>query len=167
MEQDFKYSNHDVAVIYNEDEAQAVLEGLKCIQAEQDIHTDDVVVITPNWVDNQKPNSSEAVVVGPETLRTIIRWVKARNPRRIVVATGSANGNTELVMKDVGYDVVLQQEQVEFIDFNQGPYVELKLNHPKPATIKVNNLINEMTYYISFTQLKNMKKQRCLQALKM
>jgi uncharacterized protein (DUF362 family) len=154
MEQDFKYSNHEVAVIYNENESQAVLDGLKCIQADQDICSDDVVVITPNWVDNKKPNPSEAVVVGPETLRTIIRWVKARNPRRVIVATGSANGNTLQVMKDVGYDIVLQQEQVEFIDFNHGPYVELKLDHKKPNTIKVNEIINQMTYYISFTQLK-------------
>jgi uncharacterized protein (DUF362 family) len=154
MEQQFKYDNHEVAIIYNENESEAVLTGLKSIQAEKDIHSDDVVVLTPNWDNNQKKNPSDGVVVGPETLRTIIRWVKVRNPKRIIVATGSGGGNTEQVMKDIGFDRIIQEEQVEFIDFNKGPYVELKLNHNKPNSIKVNKIIDEITYYISFTQLK-------------
>lgn len=153
MEQNFNYDNHDVAIICNENESQAVLDGLKNIQAEQDIKGEDIVVITPNWVNNQKTNPADGVVVGPETLRTIIKWVKERHPRRIVVATGPSS-NTDQIMKDVGYDKIINEEQVEFIDFNKGPYVELKLNHDKPNTIKVNKIIEEMTYYISFTQLK-------------
>ncbi|MDF2613968.1 MAG: hypothetical protein K0S71_1754 [Clostridia bacterium] len=154
MKQQANYTNHDVAIIYNENESQAVLSALQCIQAERDIKSDDVVVITPNWVNNEKINPSDGVVVGPETLRTIIKWVKARSPRRIIIATGSGSGNTKQVMEQVGFDRVIQEEQVEFIDFNMGPYVELQLNHEKPSTIKVNKIINEMTYYISFTQLK-------------
>jgi len=154
MKEHFNYSNHDVAIIHNENESEAVLNGLKCIQAEQDINSDDIVVITPNWVNNERTNPSDGVVVGPETLRAVIKWVKARSPRRIIVATGSGSGNTKQVMQEVGFDHVIQEEQVEFIDFNTGPYVELTLNHKKPSTIKVNKIINEMTYYISFTQLK-------------
>ncbi|HEX3021409.1 MAG TPA: DUF362 domain-containing protein [Lachnospiraceae bacterium] len=154
MELEFNYDNHDVAVAYNENESEAVISALKSIQAESDIKSEDVVVITPNWVNNQKPNPADGVVVGPETLRTILRWVKERSPRRIVVATGSGGGNTEQVMREVGYDQVMKEEQVEFIDFNKGPYIELKLNHTKPQSIKVNSIIQEMTYYISFTQLK-------------
>ncbi len=154
MNQHFNYSNHDIAVIHNENESEAVLSGLKCIQAEQDIKRDDVVVLTPNWVNNERTNPSDGVVVGPETLRTIIKWIKARNPRRIIVATGSGSGNTRQVMRAVGFDQVIKEEQVEFIDFNLGPYVELILHHKKPNAIKVNKIINEMTCYISFTQLK-------------
>lgn len=154
MELEFNYDNHDVAVAYNENESEAVLTALKSIQAESDIKGEDVVVVTPNWVNNQKPNPADGVVVGPETLRTILRWVKERGPKRIVVATGSGGGNTEQVMQEVGYDKVIQEEQVEFIDFNKGPYIELKLNHAKPQSIKVNTILQEMTYYISFTQLK-------------
>ncbi|HEX3022915.1 MAG TPA: DUF362 domain-containing protein [Lachnospiraceae bacterium] len=154
MELEFNYDNHDVAVGYNENESEAVLTALKNIQAESDIKGEDVVVVTPNWVNNQKPNPADGVVVGPETLHTILRWVKERGPKRIVVATGSGGGNTEQVMQEVGYDKVIQEEQVEFIDFNKGPYIELKLNHAKPQSIKVNTILQEMTYYISFTQLK-------------
>lgn len=155
MKKDFNYSNHDVAIIHNENESEAVLAGLKCIQAEQDITSDDVVVLTPNWVNNEKTNPADGVVVGPETLRTIIKWIKERKPKRIVVATGSGTGNTKQVMEEVGFDRILQEEQVEFVDFNTGPYTSLTLNHNKPNTIQVNKIIEQMTYYISFTQLKS------------
>lgn len=154
MEHQFIYNNQEVAVVYNQNESEALLHGLNLIKADKDISNDDVVVLTPNWVNNQKPNPADGVVVGPETLRTIIRWVKSKNPRRIIIATGSGGGNTDQVMKEVGFDQVIKEEQIEFIDFNTGPYVQLKLNHTKPDLIKVNKIIEEMTYYISFTQLK-------------
>ncbi len=144
----------NVAIIYNTQESEGVLEALSKIQAQQDIGEEDIVVITPNWVNNQKPNPSDGVVVGPNTLRTILRWIKQSRPKRIIVATGSGGGNTEQVMKEVGYDKIIREEQVEFIDFNKGPYVTLELDHRKPAKILVNKIIEEMTYYISFTQLK-------------
>lgn len=154
MQQSITYNDHNVSIIYNEKETEAIQSALNSIQAESDISSDDVVVITPNWVNSEKPNPADGVVSGPETLRSILKWIKERNPKKIVVATGSGGGNTEQVMKEVGFDKVIQEEQVEFVDFNQGPYVELKLNHEKPNTIKVNKIIGEMTYYISFTQLK-------------
>lgn len=147
-------ANDDVLIVYNEQESQAILEGLTNIKAEQDINEEDVVVITPNWVNNQKPDPADGVVVGPQTLRTILKWIKQRNPRRIIVATGSGGGNTEQVMKEVGYDKIIKEEQAEFIDFNKGPYVTLKLDHHSPEKILVNRVFEEMTYYISFTQLK-------------
>jgi len=147
-------AEENVAVVYNEQESEAILEGLTIINAEKDIQTDDVVVITPNWVNNQKPNPADGVVVGPQTLRTIIRWIKQRHPQRIIVATGSGGGNTEQVMKEVGYDKIIKEEQVEFVDFNKGPYITLELEHIKPKKILVNKIFEEMTYYISFTQLK-------------
>lgn len=147
-------ANENVAIIYNKRESDGILDGLDKINAEQDIKESDIVVITPNWVNNQKPNPSDGVVVGPKTLRTILRWIKQRHPKRIIVATGSGSGNTEQVMKDVGYDKIIKEEQVEFIDFNKGPYITLELEHSKPEKILVNKIFEEMTYYISFTQLK-------------
>ena len=148
------YDKNDVAIIYNENESQAILDGLKNLQAEQQITSTDVVVLTPNWVNNTKTNPADGVVVGQESLRTVIKWIKERNPKRIIVGCGSGNGDTPQVMKDVGYDKIINEEQVEFIDFNKGPYVDLPINNNKPNKIKVNSILSEMTYYISFTQLK-------------
>lgn len=154
MDKIFQYENKSVAIIYNDNESEAVLEGLKRIHLEREITSEDVVVLTPNWVNKEKSDPAAGVVVGPETMRTIIGWIKEKHPKRIVVATGSGGGDTEQVMKEVGFDKIIQEEQVEFVDFNRGPYVEIQLNHEKPKTTKLNKIYEEMTYYISFTQLK-------------
>jgi uncharacterized protein (DUF362 family) len=57
-------------------------------------------------------------------------------------------------MKTVGYDKIIEEEKVEFIDFNKGPYIDLNLDHPILGKIKINKIYDEMTKLISFTQLK-------------
>lgn len=149
-------SNNDVAITkcISKKESKAVIEGLNLIKASIIINEEDVVVIVPNWVNAEKPAPEDAVVVGPNTLQDIIKWVKEENPKRIVVASGSGGGDTLDVMKKVGYDKVIEDEQVEFIDLNKGPYTDLELNHDKPSKIKINKIYGEMTKLISFTQLK-------------
>lgn len=72
----------DIGIAMNSDESQAIIESLNLIQADTMINANDVVVITPNWV---KPAGTKTGdVVSPESLRTIIRFVKKNNPRRIL-----------------------------------------------------------------------------------
>lgn len=149
-----KYTKHDVSVSYSENESKAILDSISNLNIENEITTDDVVVIIPNWVNNDKPNPQDGVVVGPESLRTIIKWAKKNNPKRVVVATGSGSKSTKTVMKQVGYDKIISEENIEFIDFNSGPYTKLKLNNKKPCVIDINTILDEVTYLISFTQLK-------------
>ncbi len=150
------YENNNVAITktMSKKEINAVLEGLNLIKADSLINNDDVVVIVPNWVNKNKPHPKHGVVVGTDTLKGIIKWIKDQKPKRIVVATGSGGGDTLEVMKEVGYDKVILEEKIDFIDFNTGPYVEIELNHTKPNKIKINKIYNEMTKLISFTQLK-------------
>lgn len=145
----------DVAITRNFDEGQAVLEGLKLINAENLINEQDVVVITPNWVNDKKQHEKSGIVVGPQTLQTIIQFVKGRNPKRIVLACGSGGGDTPQVMTNVGYDKIIQQEGVEFIDLNVGPYMDLPINYDIFPSTKINQLLNETTVLLSFTQLKH------------
>lgn len=142
----------DIGIARNNDESTAINEALNLIQADNLINSNDVVVITPNWVQPQNPNTGD--VVGPESLRTIIKFAKKNNPRRIVVATGSAGKSTVEVMKEVGYEKVIQEECVEFIDVNHGPFTRINLNHNSPSATNLNKLFEEMTFLISFAQLK-------------
>jgi uncharacterized protein (DUF362 family) len=141
-----------VAITHNEDESQAVLEGLELIEAKSMIKQDDVVVITPNWVKKMLPPSG--VVVGNETLKTLLKYIKSCQPKRIVVASGSGGGDTKEVMKNGGFDEVLAEEGIEFIDLNEGPFITMELNHQRPHSTKLNRIFQEMTVLISFTQLK-------------
>lgn len=141
-----------VAITRNENESIAIDEGLKLIQFSSMIVPDDVVVITPNWVSAASPYSGR--VVGPESLRTIIRLVKRCNPKRIVVATGPGDEDVISLMEQVGFSKIIKEEDVDFINLNQGPFVSIELNHTCPSRICLNRLFEEMTFLISFTQLK-------------
>lgn len=160
------YNKSDIAITVNNNEKDAVSQGLELINANELINNDSVVVISPNWVNFKKPLPDSGVVVGTDTLRFILQWIKGHSPKRIIVGTGSGNGDTPGVMKAVGYEKIIKEEGVEFVDFNTGPYVELQLNHSKPSKIKVNQVMNEMTVYISFTQLKHHEEATMSAAIK-
>lgn len=136
----------------NEDESKCLLDALSLIQARNMVKSDDVVVITPNFVKNIPPE--KGVVSGNNTLRTLISFVKDLNPKRIVMACGSGSRETKDILDELGITELLQQESIEFVDLNHGPFTEVALNHNCPAKTKINTLINEMTFHISFTQLK-------------
>lgn len=141
-----------VAITRNDNEAVAIKEAIDLLQVTPSINNIDTVVITPNWVNQRTPDS--AVVVGTESLRQIIRLVKDRNPKRIVVATGTADGETKAVMDAVGYGKVISEEGVEFVDLNHGPFTRLPLNHSIVPATNINKLLDDTTVLISFTQLK-------------
>lgn len=142
----------DIGITKNDNESLAITEALNLIKADNLINSSDVVVITPNWVQQQAPQTG--VVVGPDSLREIIRFVKKSNPQRIVVATGSGEKDTAEIMRNVGFDKIIQTEGVEFVDLNKGPFNRIDLNHDSPAATNINKLYDEMTFLISFTQLK-------------
>ena len=153
-----------VAIVKNENEATAIYEALELLGYMSIINTNDVIVITPNWVKNQAPYSG--TVVGPESLRQIIRMVKSKNPKRVVVATGSADGENKDIMEQVGFGKVIAEEAVEFIDLNYGPYTSVTLNHSIIKQTKLNVLLNEATIIISFTQLKQHEEATISAAIK-
>ena len=150
------YNCSDVAITkcLVKKETNAVLDGLELIKANNLISREDVVVIVPNWVNKEKPDPKNGVIVGPETLKIIIQWVKEQKPKKIVVASGSGGGDTLEVMRSIGYDKVIKEQGVSFIDLNKGSYIDLELSHINPSKIKINNIYKEMTKLISFTQLK-------------
>lgn len=133
-------------------EGDAIRDGLNLIQGSNLINSNDVVVITPNWVNNRPPESG--TVVGVQSLQEIIRFVKESNPKRIVVAAGSGGKSTTEIMTAAGFDKIVKDEGVEFIDLNSGPFTRISLNHPYPSATNLNRLFDEMTFLISFTQLK-------------
>lgn len=142
----------DIGIARNENENLAIVEALSLIEADNLINGSDVVVITPNWVQQQTPQTG--VVVGSDSLGEVIRFAKKNNPKRIIVATGSGEKDTAEIMHEVGFEKIIKSEGVEFIDLNKGPFTRIDLDHDSPAATNVNKLYNEMTFLISFTQLK-------------
>jgi len=141
-----------VSITKNTNEQKAIVEALELLPMDQIIHPGDKVVITPNWVNAKSP--STGTVVGPESLRELIQIIKKYQPAKLIVATGSGGEGTDQIFKKIGYDKIIEEEGVEFIDLNYGPYTELELGHDVIKSTKINNLIDNLDVLISFAQLK-------------
>lgn len=141
-----------VAITLNPHEGTAVNEGFNLLGIDKIIGENDVVVITANWVKENSPETAD--VVGNYTLESILQYFKGLNPKRLIVAAGSGGGNTAEIMENVGYGKVIRETEAEFVDLNTGPFTQIKLNHEKPNSTDVNQIFNEMTFHVSFTQLK-------------
>ncbi|QHQ61696.1 DUF362 domain-containing protein [Anaerocolumna sedimenticola] len=141
-----------VSITKNESEQKSLTEALDLLPVKDIIRGGEVVVITPNWVNEKPPETG--TVVGPYTLQELIKYVKRFNPKEIIVATGSGGKETGTIFKNIGYDKIIEAEQVQFIDLNYGPYTELELEHSIVTKTKINTLIERMDVLISFSQLK-------------
>ncbi|WP_373601108.1 DUF362 domain-containing protein [Paraclostridium bifermentans] len=133
-------------------EGKALEKALDQLPINDIIKSGDNVVITPNWVKDYKPSSG--TVVGPDTLKRLIQYVKTKKPKSITIAVGAGGAKTPDVMKKNGYDKVIKDEGIEFIDMNYGPYIDLNINHSKIKSTPINEIINKADVIISFTQLK-------------
>ncbi len=152
-----------VSLVRSSTEQASVKEVLDLLPIKDIIHSGDRVVITPNWVSAKSP--ATAAVVGPQTLQALIRYVKDFQPEEIIIATGSGE-DTVRVFHQVGYDKIIEMEQVTFIDLNYGPYTELELDHNIIPRTKINQLIDHMDVLISFTQLKQHEEATMSAAIK-
>ncbi|MGJ7045261.1 DUF362 domain-containing protein [Thermoanaerobacterium thermosulfurigenes] len=141
-----------VAIASGLDEIQNLNTALNLLPLQNLIETGNTVVITPNFVKSKPPQSG--TIVGPDTLRALIRYVKSKNPGRIVIAAGSGGDPTPKVLSDNRFDKVISEEGIEFVDLNYGPYVELLLDDCLLKSTKVNELYEKMDVLISFTQMK-------------
>lgn len=141
-----------VAIEKGISEGKPLEKALDMLPINEIIKPGDKVVIAPNWVKDYKPSSG--TVVGPNTLRTLIRYIKEKNPKSITIAVGAGGAKTPDVMKNVGYDKILEEENIEFVDMNYGPYIDLDINHNIIKSTHINKIVNEADVIISFTQLK-------------
>lgn len=141
-----------VAITSGPDEIENLNNALNLLPLQNLIGSGNTVVITPNFVKSKPPQT--ATVVGPNTLKALIQFVKSKNPKRIVIAAGSGGDPTPKVMSDNGFDKIIQKEGVEFVDLNYGPYVELILDDCLVKSTKINELYEQIDVLISFTQMK-------------
>ena len=152
MRENRKIKEPIVAITKSMMEGKSLEKALDLLPIDQIIKKGDKVIITPNWVKDNSPK--EGVVVGPKTLQKLIQYVKTKEPSAIYIATGSGSIETPDVMTNVGYDKVIKEENVQFVDMNYGPFIELQLDHPIIKSTPINKIVDEADVIISFTQLK-------------
>lgn len=120
---------------------------------------DRLVAIKPN--DTWASSEDTTGVTQPDTLRAVIRQVKAYRPRHIVVSGGSGAAQTEEVFRITGMKRVIEEEKVEFFDHNGPPFMEVSLDYMPEAdfdgpqkTVFVNPRVLEYDCLIALNQLK-------------
>lgn len=133
-----------------------IKEALNLINADKVLKGSQTVVITANMVDNKSADSG--TVVHPDLLRKIIRYIKEFDVKRIVVAAGSGGAPTAQVFGEIGFNKIIEDEKVEFVDLNSGPYTEIKLSSRIVPITKINKLFDEADVHISFTPIKMHKE---------
>ena len=152
MRENRKIKEPIVAITKALTEGKSLEKALDLLPIDEIIKKGDKIIITPNWVKDKQ--AKEGVVVGPKTLQKLIQYIKTKEPSTIYIATGSGGVETTQVMTSVGYDKVIKEEEVEFVDMNYGPFVELELGHQIIRSTPINKVVEEADVIISFTQLK-------------
>lgn len=141
-----------VGVSHNVSEKLALREALSYLPLEGFMKGGETVVITPNLVNLNPPNLG--VTSGPESLRELLRFFKEKRAGRIVVATGSASCDTKKVEEQLNFNKIIQEEGVEFIDLNYGPYIDMPLGGNVIKETKINEILSKADIIVSTTQLK-------------
>jgi uncharacterized protein (DUF362 family) len=136
-----------VGIGNNKDETKALEEALSYLPWDNFIQSGSRVTITANLVNPNPPQ--EGVTVGQKTLQNLIRIIKQRQPGRVVVAGGSGGASTAQVLSQLGYDSIVRDEGIEFIDLNTGEFINLELKAGIVKATKVNRLITETDVLIS------------------
>lgn len=151
------------AIAQHSDEGTAIREALGHLPLWGVLPPGRTVVLVPNWVKALPPESG--AVVGPGSLRVVIEELKRLRPGRLVVAAGSGGDPTDKVFREVGYQKVLEEAGVEFVDLNHGPYTTVDLplldwdddglGVEYPTRLEVNRLYDEADAIVSYTVIKH------------
>ena len=126
--------------------------SLDMLPVDKIIKKGDKVIITPNGVKDKKPK--DGVVSGPKTLKKLIQYVKQREPSEIYIAFGSGGTDSMKVLQTAGFDKIIEEENVKFVDMNYGPFFDIELDGPILKSTPLNKVIEDADVIISFTQLK-------------
>ena len=141
-----------IAITKGMTEGHSLEKALDILPVDKIIKKGDKVIITPNGVKDKKPK--DGVVSGPKTLKKLIQYVKQREPSEIYIAFGSGGTDSMKVLQTAGFDKVIKEENVKFVDMNYGPFFDIDLDGPILKSTPLNKVIEDADVIISFTQLK-------------
>lgn len=140
------------------DIARAIADALGRLELEELVRGK-LVAVKPNETWASRDDTSG--VTQPDTLRAVLRHLKALRPRELVVTGGAGAAETDEVFRFAGLDEVLADEGVPLFDHNRPPFEAVKLRYapdrdvagPQPD-VYVNPRVLEYETLVSLAQLK-------------
>lgn len=148
----------EVIITRNDDIEAAVADALKHVPLEKLVRGK-VVAVKPN--DTYASATDKGGVTQPDTLRAVLRAVKAFEPRELVVTGGAGAAETDEVFRIAGLMEVVEEEGATFFDHNRPPFTSVELEYAPKADVKgpqtkvmVNPRVLEYETLIAVNQLK-------------
>jgi uncharacterized protein (DUF362 family) len=118
-----------------------------------------LVAVKPN--DTWASQDDTTGITQPDTLRAVLRAVRAYDPRTLVVTGGAGAAQTDEVFRIGGLMDVVTDEGAEFFDHNRAPFVPVELPYRPSAdvagpqkSVMVNPRVLEYDTLIALNQLK-------------
>ncbi|MBD0315230.1 MAG: DUF362 domain-containing protein [Nitrospiraceae bacterium] len=115
-----------IAITQHHDIEQAISQALGCLDLGASF-TGKLVAVKPNetWASADDCTG----VTQPDTLRAVIRHIKAWSPRELVVTGGAGAAETDDVFRTAGLMAVVEEEGVRFFDHNRPPFISVPLDY--------------------------------------
>ncbi len=118
-----------------------------------------IVAVKPN--DTWASKDDTTGITQPDTLRAVLRAIKAHHPRELVVTGGSGAAETDEVFQIGGLMEIVEQEGATFVDHNRPPFVSVDLEYAPREDVRgpqrnvmVNPRVLEYETLVAVNQLK-------------
>jgi uncharacterized protein (DUF362 family) len=118
-----------------------------------------LVAVKPN--DTWASADDTTGITQPDTLRAVLRFIRAYEPRAVVVTGGAGAAETEEVFRLGGLIDVVTEEGAEFFDHNRPPFVAVNLTYHPAAdvvgaqkSVMINSRVPSYETLIVVSQLK-------------
>ena len=160
----------DVVITHSDRIEEAIAAALEQIPL-AGLVRDKYVAVKPNetWASEEDTTG----ITQPDTLRAVLRAVKAHAPRSLVVTGGAGAGETDDIFRVGGLMEVVEAEGAEFFDHNRPPFVPVELEYRPSAdvagpqsSVMVNPRVLEYETLIAVNQLKLHETATVTMALK-
>lgn len=147
-----------VAITHNEQIEAGIPEALDHLHLES-LLKNKVVAIHPN--DTWASPDDKTAVTQPDSLQTLLQYVKRFAPKELIVTGGSGAGETEEIFRIAGLMDVVEQEGAVFFDHNRPPFEEVQLGYGEnrevtgpQKSVMVNPRVLKYETLIALNQLK-------------
>jgi uncharacterized protein (DUF362 family) len=147
-----------VAITHHESVEKCIVDALDLLPAEA-LLKGKKVAVHPN--DTWASPEDKTAITQPDSLQTVLRYIKRHSPRELVVTGGSGAGESDDIFRIGGLMEVIESEGVEFFDHNRPPFVEVKLEYGRDdevsgpqKSVMVNPRVQEYETLIALNQLK-------------
>ena len=124
----------DVAITHDDhDITRAIDDALAALDL-ADLVRGRLVAVKPNetWASDDDTTG----VTQPDTLRAVLRHLRALGPRRLVLSGGAGAGETDDILRVSGMAEVAREEGVDVVDHNRPPFATVALDYGDDAEVQ-------------------------------